>query len=184
MGMVAKKPLKDLLDAEEKQSLEAIYRAFRVPTDQLRRCPDVLHAIGAAFDRANSRRIEPGLLLRYMFNRRKAGDWPKLGRRAEKLTPLFDLLPASQLEALEATYKALGHSIDEYQFQPLLARDLAEHFAQMAGVTEQGEVLVAVMTARRKRGLWPAIFEGQEATESPKPFGDILEVHRKHKYGS
>ena len=59
-------------------------------------------------------------------------------------------------------------------------RDLAERFARATGVNEDAEVLAAVMTARRKRGMWPALFE-EQVGEKAKPFGDIVEVHKKYK---
>ena len=120
MATIAKRPIKDLLDAEEKRALEAIYKGFRVPTDQLRRASDVLRAIAAAFERSTSRRIETGVLLRYMFNRRKDKDWPKLGRRAEKFPSLLNLLRPDQIAALEKVYGQIGRPVDEYQFRPAL----------------------------------------------------------------
>jgi hypothetical protein len=180
MATVAKRPIKDLLDADEKRALEAIYKGFRVPTDQLRRASDVLRAIAATFDRSTSRRIETGVLLRYMFNRRKDKDWPKLGRRAEKFPSMLNLLPPDQIAALEKVYGQIGRPVDEYQFRPSLARDLAERFARMTGVKEEADVLVAIMTARRKRGMWPALFE-EQVGEKGKPFSDIAEVHKKYK---
>jgi hypothetical protein len=181
------KPIKDLLSAQEKKSLETIYKRYKVPTDQLRRSPDVLHAIAAAFERVESRRIEPGMLLRYMFNRRKKVDWPKLGKRAQKFESLLNLLPPSQLAALEKIYEQIAKPVDLYQFRPALMRELATEFHRRTGVSEDGEVLVAVMTARRKRGLWPALFDdaqAQEKSDARGSFGDIVEVHRKHKSGS
>jgi hypothetical protein len=180
MATTAKRPIKDLLDADEKRALEAIYKSFRVPTDQLRRASDVLLAIAAAFERSTSRRIETGILLRYMFNRRKDKDWPKLGRRAEKFPSMLNLLPPDQIAVLEKAYEQIGRPVDEYQFRPALARDLAERFTRATGLVEDAEVLAAVMTARRKRGIWPALFE-ENVGEKDRPFGDIAEVHKKYK---
>jgi hypothetical protein len=48
-------------------------------------------------------------------------------------------------------------------------------------LSESGDVLVAVMMAFRKRGLWPTI---REATpEKLQPFSDIDEVARKYAIG-
>jgi hypothetical protein len=187
MPIAKKTPIKDLLNAQEKKSLEQIYKSYKVPTDQLRRCPDVLRAIASAFERVESRRIEPSTLLRYMFNRRKLKDWPKLGQRAQKFESLLHLLPLPQLTALEKIYERFRQPVDNYQFRPTLMRELAVEFRKVTGVDEDGEVLVTVMTARRKRGLWPALFEelsDSEKASSSGAFSDIEEVHRKYKTGS
>lgn len=186
--MAVKKPIKDLLDENEKKVAKNLYKAYRVPTDQLRRCPDILHEIAGGFERLTSRRIEPGILLRYMFNRRKQNDWPRLGRRAEKFVSLLSLLPPDQVAALEQVYEKIGKSVDLYQFRPTLMRQLAQDFHTATGIDEDGEVLAAVMTARRKRGLWPALFSEQQEELRGKTaggsFSDIGEVHRKYKTGA
>ena len=180
-------PIKDLLNPQEKKTLENIYTGFGVPTDQLRRCPDILSAIADTFERMESRRIEPTLLLRYMFNRRKQVDWPKLGKRAVKLESLLNLLPATQVAALEKLYIRFNVAVDLYQFRPALMRELSSEFLKATGVNETGAVLVAVMTARRKRGLWPALFEETQAKPATGTgstggsFSDIAEVDRMHK---
>ena len=67
--------LKNLLTPDEKESLEAIYLSKEVATDQLRRAPTVFAEITEAFYAATGRAdIEAGLLLRYIFNRRKQKD--------------------------------------------------------------------------------------------------------------
>jgi len=181
---MANTSIKDLLDSDEKVVLEHIYKSYRVPTDQLRRCPDILHAIAAAFERLASRQVETGLLLRYMFNRRKDGDWPKLGKRAKKFSSLLNLLNPSQLSALEKVYEAIGKPVDAYQFNAGLLRELAEAFLVATGTWEDGEVLLGVMTARRKRELWPCLFEERcpkGASKGGGAFADIVEVDRMYK---
>ena len=81
MSNSGKKPIKDLLNADEKKVL-SLYVSYRVPSDQLQRCPDILQEIAAGFERLTSRYVEPGVLLRYILNRRKdkGGDWPKTGQ--------------------------------------------------------------------------------------------------------
>jgi hypothetical protein len=185
MAIARKIPIKDLLTPQEKKTLERLYKSYRVTTDQLRRAPEVLSAIASAFERVESRRIEPGVLLRYMFNRRKLKDWPRLGKRAEKFPSMLNLLPADQLAALEKVYETIGMAVDAYQFKPSLARRLAEGFFTATRISEDGEVLVAVMIARRKRGLWPALCEeadlAGQSSSSESSFGDIAEVARVHK---
>ena len=177
------KPISDLLDKEERHALEALYTAFRVATDQLRRAPDVLQAIAEGFERTTSRRIDTGTLLRYMLNRRKAGNWPKLGKTAQRFgTSLLDMLPAAAIESLKQVYVTIDIPLDEYLFRRKLVAELERRFATVAGSSESGDTLVAVMMALRKRGLWPTI---REATaEQLRPFGDIDDVVKRHAAAS
>ncbi len=182
--MSPKKHICDLLDREtEKPALEKLYLRFRVATDQLRRCPEVLGAIADGFERLVSRRIDPGTLLRYMFNRRKAADWPKLGEHAKRFsTSLLDLLPAACVDSLKRIYVSINIPLDEYIFRPKLGAELAHRYVAETGSTESDSVLVAVMMAYRKRGNWPTI---REATaEKLRPFGDIDEVARRYAAGA
>lgn len=178
-----KTPIKDLLNPEEKKVLEELYLSYRVPTDQLRRCSDILILISSGFERLTSRRLEPGHLLRYMFNRRKDKDWPKLGKRSKKFESLFDFLTKDQIEALKKAYEQIRKPVDDYQFNTTLANDLGKLFHKFTGSSERGELLVAVMTSHRKRGEWPTLFEDVE-TGINNSFGDIVEVQQKYKKGS
>ena len=182
--MTMKRPIKDLLNREvEKPLLEKFYNHFLVATDQLRRCPEVLSAIADGFAFATSRRIDPGTLLRYMLNRRKDSDWPKLGAKAKRFsTSLLDLLPANFVDALRIIYINIDIPLDEYLFSRKLMAELEAKYATATRTSESGDVLVAVMMAYRKRGTWPTI---REATpEKLRPFGDIDEVAFKHAMGS
>jgi len=68
----------DLLDPDvEKPVLEQLYLERGVATDQLRRAPQVLMQITDAFNHITGHNIDPGLLLRYIINRRKQADWPR-----------------------------------------------------------------------------------------------------------
>jgi hypothetical protein len=182
--MPRRKPIKDLLDPIlEKPVLEKLYLSYRVATDQLRRCPEVLQAIADGFERITSRRIDAGTLLRYMLNRRKDSDWPKLGDNAKRFgTSLLDLLPEGFVNTLKRIYVAIDIPLDEYLFRRKLVTELERQYAAETGSSESGNVLVAVMMAYRKRGLWPTI---REATaERLRPFADIEEVARRHGTGS
>jgi hypothetical protein len=180
--MAHRKHIKDLLDATEKRALEKQYTSYRVATDQLRRCPEVMRSIADGFERISSRRIDAGTLLRYMLNRRKEADWPTLGAKAKRFsTSLLDLLPAALVEGLKRAYVAIDIPLDEYLFRRKLVAEIERRYATETGSSESGDVLVGVMIAFRKRGLWPTI---REATpEKLRPFADIEEVARKHATG-
>ena len=142
-----------------------------------------MQAIADGFERVTSRRIDTGTLLRYMLNRRKDADWPKLGAKAERFsTSLVDLLPAACVDVLRRIYVAMDIPLDEYLFRRKLVAALEQRYAAEARSSESGDVLVAVMMAYRKRGLWPTI---REATpEKLRPFADIDEVAKRYAAGA
>jgi hypothetical protein len=176
---VARK-LKDLLDRfTEKPVLENLYVAQAVALDQFRRTPEALDAIAAAFNRVTSRDadpLSPGLLLRYMMNRRKEKDWPKLGTAARKFPMVRDLLSERQTEALRQVYLALDETSDEFLFRPRLLHKLEDLFERQVGTRVAGSTLVAVIMGKRKHGEWEKI----RAT-APGVFSDIAIVAQNHR---
>jgi len=159
--MTRKHSLKDLLDREvEKPILENLYVHYGVATDQLRRAPAVLSAIAAAFNRLTSRDGDPlstGLLLRYMLNRRKESDWPRLGRAARKFESVVDLLSDTETEALRRIYLTMDLPSDEFLFSPKFMRQLARAFETTCGRQVDASTLVAIILWHRKHRRWPPI---------------------------
>lgn len=168
--------LQDLLTLDQKASLEAIYLSHEVATDQLRRAPDVLADILGTFHAATARvEIDAGLLLRYMFNRRKLKDWPRLKKRAKKFEPVESMLSAIELAALQKVYESLDETSDNLLFSAGMIRRVAQQFRELTGNAVPGSVLVAVIVSKRKRGEWVCLRKGEKA------FGDIGEVTREYK---
>lgn len=175
MGQNSRVILQDLLTPDEKASLEAIYLSKGVASDQLRRAPHVLAEIVDAFHAATGRDIDAGLLLRYIFNRRKLKDWPRLRKRAKRFEPIASLLSVIELAALKAIYESLDETSDNLLFSAGMLRRIAQRFREATGNAVAGSVLVAVIVAKRKRAEWVCIRKGDRA------FADIAEVERKHK---
>jgi len=164
-----KQSIKYLLDADtEKPILEQLYIAHGVATDQLRRERHTLFQIRDSFNHLTSRDLDADTLLRYMFNRRKQADWPKLGDRAKKLESVLNELTAPQLAALKQIYLDLDIPSDEFLFDQKRTREIADRFQRFTGTSIRGYVLVAVIVAKRKRGLWVRIREDA--------FSDIAEL--------
>lgn len=157
---MTKTPLCKLLCPEsEKPVLEALYLAQTVASDQLRRDPKILNTITAAFNRFTGRNLDPNLLVRYIFDRRKAADWPRLGSRARKFESVLDLLTSPQLMSLKHIYLSLDITSDELLFAPASMRQIAQRFHSETGDTIPGSTLVAVIVAKRKRGKWVGLRE-------------------------
>lgn len=166
--------LKDLLDREvEKPILEELYIRHGVTVDQLRtREPQTLHEIVAAFNRMTSRDFSTNRILRYMMNRRKQADWPTLGKKAKKFESLTNLLTSSQLAVLKQIYFDLDTPSDELLFKPTMRQEISKRFEGLTGIRYSGDKLVAVIMAKRKRGLWIRIREA---------FGDIAQISKQSR---
>ncbi len=170
--------LKSLLSPDEKESLESIYLSHEVATDQLRRAPAVFAEVVEAFHAATGRTdIAAGLLLRYIFNRRKQKDWPRLEGRARKFAPVTSTLSAEHLAALRVVYESLDETSDKLLFSAALMRRIATMFRESTGESIAGTVLVAIIVAKRKRGEWVCIRSGERA------FADIETVARQQSAG-
>lgn len=164
---MARSKWKDFVNPGEKKLLEDLYELHGVATDQLRRDQATLLQIARAFNRMTDREESPSDILRYMINRRKGKDWPCLGDKAKKFEPLSELLSETELEILKNVYISFDVPSDEYLYRPKLARQIANRFNGLTGLSIHPNVLVAIIMAKRKRGLWICIRE---------EFGDIDQV--------
>lgn len=155
---VQKRPIKDLLDREvEKPVLEQLYIEHAVAMGQMRRAPEILTAITAQFNRITGHNFDEGTLLRYMFNRRKAKDWPRLGTKARKFKSVLNMLSPADTETLKKIYCELDITSDDLLFDKEMMSQIARRFKEQAGKTINGHTLVAVIIAKRKRRLWVRI---------------------------
>jgi hypothetical protein len=174
------------LSPDQKLCLEELYLVHLVATDQLKRVPGVLNRITSTFNGICATTYEPEVLHRYMMNRRKNADWPKLGTRARKFEPAYTLLTSHQLAVLENIYVNLDVPSDEYLFSPDFARSLVNDFAKKSGTILPAATLIAVIFAKRKRGEWVCIREeiANENKAASEAFSDIKvvdQIFKKHK---
>lgn len=169
MSKLRRQPLKDLLCREtEKPVLEQLYLQHKVAIDQLRRCPAVLSRLTAQFNAAVGGDYSESLLLRYMVNRRKEPDWPRLGTSAIKLAGVGESLSLAELVVLEQIYREIDRPSDELFLEKSCARLVSKRFREETGRAVAGSLLVAVIVAKRKRGEWVCICD-----ESKSAFSDI-----------
>jgi hypothetical protein len=154
---MARRSWKHFLDQADKQTLEGLYVAHGVATDQLRRDPTTLSVITRTFNQLTGRDDSSSDLLSYMMNRRKEADWPCLGSSAKRFEPVTELLTDEQLEALRRIYITMDIPSDQYMCRNALARRIADLFHASTRAKVSPQVLVAVIVAKRKRGLWVRI---------------------------
>lgn len=171
------------LNPEDKCCLEELYLHYAVPTDQLRRNPAVLGRITAAFHRLTGHDEEAPELLRYMINRRKNQDWPRLGDRARRFPPAMQELLDGEIGVLAGIYESIKVPLDEYLLRTDLPRQLANAFTAATQRFVSAATLVAALMAHRKRGLLPCLME-EKTAGTQRPFADIHVVDRAHKRAS
>jgi hypothetical protein len=163
------------LKPEDKSCLEELYLHYAVPTDQLKRNSIVLGRITAAFNRLTGRDDEAAELLRYMINRRKNADWPRLENRAKRFSSAMKELLDGEVHVLVGAYVGIDVPLDEYLLRDDLGARLAEGFTRATKRTLPTSILVAALMAYRKRGFLPCLVEVKTAGAS-KPFADIKVV--------
>lgn len=174
MNRKSKKSVKDLLCRQtEKPVLEQLYLEHAVPSDQLKRDGRTLNLIAAAFNRVTGLKMDEDTLLRYICNRRKKADWPKLRARAKRFKPGGCLVPPEYEPVLRRIYEEISETSDDMLFDKRLTRELARRFHAESGEYIPGPSLVAFIFAKRKRGEWVKIREAA--------FGDMDEVARRTK---
>ncbi len=172
--------LKSLFAPDAKAALEQLYVAQRVPTDQLKREQTLLRQLAESFKAVTGIEADPDTLLRYMINRRKKKDWPKLGAAAIRFTSLLNVVTPSELDVLKELYVSMDVASDNLLFMPSLAEALAVRFRSRTGRSLPSHILVAVIVAHRKRGSWPEI-SGPQPDKKLAPFSDIAEVAARFK---
>jgi hypothetical protein len=154
---MARRSWKYFLDPADKQTLEGLYVNECVATDQLRRDPATLARITRTFNQLTGRDDSSSDLLAYMINRRKEKDWPRLEGNAKRFEPVTDLLTDEQLEVLRGIYVTLDVPSDQYICRVQLGRRIADLFHASTSARFPAQLLVAVIVAKRKRGLWVRI---------------------------
>jgi hypothetical protein len=173
------------LPRDEDALLRQLYLDFRIPIDQYRK--PQRHAELAAFiqtwNDATGRSDAADEVLRYMMNQRKSGEkgpgWPTFDGDYDPLAgPRPEVLTEEQWNHLREIYTEMFITArigsDELAFNGGLRTALAREFHRRTGRRVSGELLHALIEAKRKRGLWVAFKPGtrQRATG----FKDINEV--------
>jgi hypothetical protein len=172
------------LPRDEDALLRQLYVEFRIPTDQYvkpQRHAE-LRGFVRAWNDATGRDDAPEDILRYMVNMRKSGrkgpGWPTLDGDYERLAgPRSEVLTEAEWNHLRGAYAELfiANEIgsDQLAYSSELRANLARAFFLRTGRRVSGELLHALIEAKRKRGLWLAIKRDAKRSTG---FGDINEI--------
>lgn len=157
---------------EDDELLKHLHLIVRIPLDQYGRRPGDLRKFAARFNDLSGRGFSQELILARMIYLRKAGRFVTLdGRYHRMMNPDAEILNGEEWSILRALYIEFDKSTDELLLDAIMANRFAQLFAQRSGKSIAARLLVAVMVAKRKRGLWPQI-----GRPTIVPFADIDEI--------
>ena len=164
----------------ERQVLIDVYLHLRIPVDQYEARPDELAYLTQEFNDLTGREESSGELIRYMRNRRKNSDWVTLDGN-HVAAPSLPPLTAEETILLIQIHKSnvtdvYANCTDVLAHTPELADLIAKEFSQMAGRVVPSHILVAKLTALRKRGMLDKIDPSSTADNEDMGFGDIDEA--------
>jgi hypothetical protein len=142
----------------EKQLLIELYLKWAIPIDQYETRTADLAALTAEWNRLSGRSDSPEEVLAYMRSQRKQAKWVKLGDKAKPAPATVDLT-AEETEGLVNIFNENEDMIDKgsdaLAYDPEVADLIAKEFAAQTGRIVPANLLVAKLTALRKRGLLP-----------------------------
>jgi len=172
--MPTKRRLLQLL-AHEDEVLRALYREAKIPTDQFPQRPDDLFRLVSAWNGFTGRNESPSDVLHYMVNKRKNGQWERLGRAAGTgFAPQRLTFSPEELNELDAIHEDLQIASDSYAINPEASKKLQEEFARRIGRIVPGMILAAAMVYRRKNGNLKTL--RPKSDEQGLGFSDIDQV--------
>lgn len=146
------------LNEHERRLLVTIYLRWRIPVDQFEPRQEELEAICNEWRGLCHRTEINEDIFHYMRNERKCGRWPILNGNHQTAPPLPTFTPEETL-LITAIYAenvaATGDGSDNIAYDGEIAKRIAERFTEMTGRIVPAHILVAKVTAIRKRGLLP-----------------------------
>ena len=146
--------------AHEKQALIDVYLRWQIPIDQYETRIDDLEALTAEWNRLTGRSATPQEVLMSMRTYRKRGMWVRFDGN-HKVAPPPLALSAEDTEQLVGIFNEnallLESGSDVLAYEPEIADLIAKEFAAATGRIVPAHLLVAKLTALRKRGLLPKV---------------------------
>ena len=163
------------LPPHDDELLRTLYRELGIPTDQFPQRPDDLTRLVNTWNGFTGRNESPQDVLHYMVNKRKNGQWERLGRTAGNgFAPQRLTFSPDELEQLDAIHEELQIASDNYAINPDAAKKLREEFACRTGRVVPEMILAAAMVYRRKNGNLTTL--RPKADEHDLGFSDINQV--------
>lgn len=159
----------------EDELLRTLYREYNVPTDQFPQRADDLIRLVATWNGFTGRNEAAPDVLHYMVNKRKNGQWERLGRTAGSgSAPQRLTFSAEELTQFDAIHEELQIASDNYALNPEAANKLQAEFARRTGRIVPAMILAAAMVYRRKNGNLTTL--RPKSDEQDLGFSDIDQV--------
>jgi hypothetical protein len=159
----------------EDELLRTLYREYNVPTDQFPQRPDDLFRLVSTWNGLIGRNESPSDVLHYMVNKRKNGQWERLGRASGSgLAPQRLTFSPEELMQLDVIHEELQIASDNYALDPEASKKLQDEFARRTGRIVPGMILAAAMVYRRKNGNLTTL--RPKSDEQDLGFSDIDQI--------
>jgi len=166
------------LYVHERQELVELYLQRRIPIDQYESRPRELEALADEWNQRTGRKDAPGDLLHYMRTQRKRSKWVRFDGEHEP-APAVAELSAEETEILVEIFQSnvtvLESGSDVLAYDDEIAQLIAKEFSAETGRVVPAHVLVAKLTALRKRGLLPKVGK-RDHNDEERGFTDIDEA--------
>jgi len=147
-------------ERHDRELLIKLYQKWRIPIDQFEGRPDDEAAFVVEWNNLARRTDSAADLMHYMKTQRKRGLWIKLGDDHEPAPPVTEL-SAEETEALVDIFyenvTLLENGSDVLAYDDEIASLIAKEFEAETGRFIPSHLLVAKLTALRKRGLLPKV---------------------------
>jgi hypothetical protein len=166
------------LFAHDRQLLVELYVKSRIPIDQFDERPDGARRFMAEWKRLSGRDDTLDSLIHYMKTQRKRSLWVRLDGDHEKPPPKVKLSAEETEQLVDTFYEyvtVFEHGSDVLSYTPEIAELVAEKFSARIGRTIPAHLVVAKLTALRKRGLLPKVGRRQKGDDAGG-FSDIADV--------
>jgi len=163
----------------ERQLLVDAYLRWEIPIDQYETRTADLEALTAEWHKLSGRTEPPEDVIRYMRTQRKRSLWVRFDGAHKPAPPTIDLT-AAETEILVIIFNdntaMIDRGSDVLACEPDVAELIARQFAVATGRIVPANLLVAKLTALRKRGLLPKV-ESRPKKSEDTGFDDIDQVN-------
>jgi hypothetical protein len=167
------------LSPDEDHALRELYLEFGIPADQYEKRPEDMALFIEEWSHRTGRSDAFGEVIHYIRTQRKQGLWVRFDGSHKTAPSMLHALPATQRDILVDIYREhvveAGFGSDNVFYDPDISRQIATEFFHRTRRRLPEYVLVAVLTALRKRGRLPVVGDRKPRDEG-LGFSDINKI--------